>query len=66
MGTLMVSRIREEYPDKIIETFSVVPSPKVSDSVLEPYNSILSMHQLIENSDACMVMDNEALYNICT
>lgn len=30
MGTLMISKIREEYPDRIMNTFSVVPSPKVS------------------------------------
>ena len=26
------------YPDRIMETFSVIPSPKVSDTVVEPYN----------------------------
>jgi len=30
MGTLLMSKIREEYPDRIMTTFSVVPSPKVS------------------------------------
>lgn len=30
MGTLMISKIREEYPDRIMNTFSIVPSPKVS------------------------------------
>lgn len=30
MGTLLISKIREEYPDRIMTTFSVVPSPKVS------------------------------------
>lgn len=29
MGTLLISKIREEYPDRIMVTFSVVPSPKV-------------------------------------
>lgn len=30
MGTLLISKIREEYPDRIMNTFSVMPSPKVS------------------------------------
>ena len=30
MGTLLISKIREEYPDRIMNTFSVVPSPKVN------------------------------------
>merc|ERR1711887_313155 len=32
-------------------THSVVPSPKVSDTVVEPYNATLSVHQLVENTD---------------
>ena len=65
MGTLLISKIREEYPDRIMLTFSVVPSPKVSDTVVEPYNCTLSVHQLVENADECMLLDNEALYDIC-
>jgi tubulin beta len=37
----------------------------VSDTVVEPYNATLSIHQLIENGDEVMVIDNEALYDIC-
>lgn len=65
LGTLMISRIREEYPDRIMSTFSVMPSPKVSDVVVEPYNSVLSFHQLVENADSVTCIDNEALYDIC-
>jgi len=65
MGTLLVSKIREEYPDRIMSTYSVVPSPKVSDTVVEPYNATLSVHQLVENADQCFALDNEALYDIC-
>ncbi|VDM53890.1 unnamed protein product [Angiostrongylus costaricensis] len=32
MGILLISKIREEYPDRIMNTFSVVPSPKVPDT----------------------------------
>ena len=46
-------------------TFSVFLSPKVSDSVVEPYNATLSMHHLVENADESIVLDNEALYDIC-
>merc|ERR1712003_331746 len=38
---------------------------KVSDTVVEPYNATLSVHQLVENADEVMMMDNEALYDIC-
>ncbi|KAK9447793.1 beta-tubulin [Limtongia smithiae] len=66
MGTLLISKIREEYPDRMMATFSVLPSPKVSDTVVEPYNATLSVHQLVENSDETFCLDNEALYDICT
>jgi len=65
LGTLLISKIREEYPDRMMCTFSVMPSPKVSDTVVEPYNATLSIHQLVENADEVMCIDNEALYDIC-
>ena len=37
----------------------------MSDTVVEPYNATLSVHQLVENADECVVLDNEALYDIC-
>ena len=43
-------------------TYSIIPSPKVSDNVVEPYNAVLSFHQLVENTDASYLLDNEALY----
>merc|ERR1712086_966360 len=48
-----------------MSTYSIIPSPKVSDTVVEPYNATLSVHQLVENSDQCFSLDNEALYDIC-
>lgn len=65
LGTLLISKIREEFPDRMMATFSVFPSPKVSDTVVEPYNATLSVHQLIENSDETFCIDNQALYDIC-
>lgn len=33
--------------------------------MIEPYNCVLSAHQLLENSDETFCIDNEALYDIC-
>ncbi|ODN76403.1 tubulin beta [Cryptococcus wingfieldii CBS 7118] len=66
LGALLLGKIREEYPDRMLATFSVFPSPKVSETVVEPYNAVLSTHNLVENSDITCCIDNEALYNICT
>ncbi|XP_067868875.1 tubulin beta chain-like isoform X5 [Heterodontus francisci] len=54
MGTLLLNKIREEYPDRMMLSFSIIPSPKVSDTVVEPYNATLSIHQLIEDTDETM------------
>ena len=29
MGSLLLNRLQDEYPDRIINSFSVIPSPKV-------------------------------------
>ena len=65
LGTLVLTKICEEYPDRMMSTYSVLPSAKVSDTVTEPYNCILSLHQLIENAQQTFCLDNEALYDIC-
>ncbi|XWS73687.1 hypothetical protein CRYUN_Cryun02cG0150200 [Craigia yunnanensis] len=65
MGTLLISKIKEEYADRMMLTFSVFPSPTILDTMVEPYNAILSVHQLIENVDKCMVLENVTLYEIC-
>ncbi|KAH6583402.1 hypothetical protein BASA61_008019 [Batrachochytrium salamandrivorans] len=65
LGSLVLSKIREEYPDRMICTYSIMPSPKVSDTIVEPYNATLTLHQLVDNSDETFCIDNEALYDIC-
>ncbi|KAF8207024.1 beta-tubulin [Mycena galopus ATCC 62051] len=64
LGCLLLSKMREEFPDRMLATFSILPSPKVSETVVEPYNAMLSVHQLLENCDLTVCIDNEALYDI--
>ena len=49
---------------RIIPVFSIIPSPKVPDTVVDPYNAVQSFHQLAENADKCMLLVREALYDI--
>ncbi|KAA6401398.1 MAG: putative Tubulin beta-1 chain [Streblomastix strix] len=65
MGTLLLEQLRVEYPDRMMCTFSVIPSQKVSDTVVEPYNFGLSLKYILDNVDEVICIDNEALYNIC-
>ncbi|KAF4579938.1 Tubulin beta-2 chain [Pleurotus pulmonarius] len=64
LGSLLLSKLREEYPDRMLATFSILPSPKVSETVVEPYNALLSIHQLVDSGDLTFCIDNEALYDI--
>lgn len=64
LGSLLLSKLREEYPDRMLSTFSILPAPNVSETVVEPYNSLLSVHQLVDNCDLTICIDNEALYDI--
>ena len=50
----------ETYFDELLTT-----PFQVSDTVVEPYNATLSVHQLVENTDETYCIDNEALYDIC-
>ncbi|KFM24287.1 Tubulin beta-1 chain [Auxenochlorella protothecoides] len=62
MGTLLISKVREEYPDRMMCTYSVVPSPKVSDTVVEPYNATLSVHQLEVDEQMLNVQNKNSSY----
>ena len=57
LGALLLGKIREEFPDRMLATFSIFPSPKVSETVVEPYNCVLSTNNLVENSDITCCID---------
>lgn len=63
-GTLLISKIRKEYPGCIINTLSVMSSPKVSRRVSEPCKATLSVYQLVENTDESYPSDHEALRDL--
>merc|ERR1711993_11192 len=45
--------------------FEVYPSPTISTCVVEPYNAMLTTHWLTDYSEISVVLDNEAIYEIC-
>ena len=62
LGALIIEQLRKAYPDKKIFTFSVAPSPLISDSAIEPYNAILTLNKLKDNADAVVLLDNDTLF----
>ncbi|CAD6184495.1 unnamed protein product [Caenorhabditis auriculariae] len=66
-GSLILERLRECFPKKVIETYSVFANSEDSsttDVVVHPYNWVLSMQRLIENPDHVVVLDNAALHRL--
>ena len=48
MGTLLISKIREEYPDRMMMTFSVVSSLLLlADGAAGPAEDIACIYQLL-------------------
>ena len=45
--------------------FAGYPSLQVYKAVVEPNNSILSAHCLLEHTDVAVMFGNEAMYRIC-
>ena len=37
----------------------------MSNSVVEPYNTVLTTHTTLEHVDCSFMVDNEAIYDIC-
>lgn len=77
LGTQIMENVRQEFPKRTINTFSVVPSAAVSavsadcdltatEAVESYYNAALSMARLIDGADNTYFADNRALYDTCT
>ena len=60
-----MEHLLKEYRQKNNLQFSVYPAPQVSTAVVEPYNSVLTTHFTIDESDCMFMVDNEAIYDIC-
>merc|ERR1712233_263678 len=65
LGSLLLERLSVDYGKKSKLGFTIYPSPQVSTAVVEPYNSVLSTHSLLEHTDVAVMLDNEAVYDIC-
>lgn len=65
LGSLLLQHLSQEYGKKLKFSYSIFPSPRFSDLIIEPYNATLAIERLIDHTDLCNVFDNEALYEIC-
>ena len=63
LGSLLLERLSVNYGKKSKLGFTVYPSSQVSTAVVEPYSSVLST--LSWSTLMSVLLDNEAIYNIC-
>jgi hypothetical protein len=67
MGSYLLERLTDRFPKKVIETYSVFPNQdEISDVVVQPYNSLLTLKRLTQSADCVVVLDNTALNRIAT
>jgi len=64
-GSLLLEQLSIDFGKKSKLDFCIFPSPQISTCVVEPYNSVLSTHALLEHTDVAFMLDNEAIYDIC-
>lgn len=65
-STLIMERLSEMYGKKSKLEVVVYPAPQTSSAVVEPYNSVLTTHGSMEHSDCAFMVDNEAVFDICS
>jgi len=65
LGSLILERIAMDYRKKSKIGFEIYPSPTISTCVVEPYNALLATHWLLDHTEVSVVLDNEAIYEIC-
>uniref|UniRef100_A0A1I8HKA4 Tubulin alpha chain n=1 Tax=Macrostomum lignano TaxID=282301 RepID=A0A1I8HKA4_9PLAT len=63
--SLLMDRLASEYGKRAKLEIAVYPSPQVCTAVVEPFNAILCTHGTLRHSDCGMIVDNEAIYDIC-
>lgn len=67
MGSYIMERLSDRFPKKLIQTYSVFPNQdEISDVVVQPYNSLLTLKRLTSCADCVVVLDNTALNRIAT
>ncbi|XP_055387015.1 tubulin gamma-1 chain [Condylostylus longicornis] len=67
MGSYIMEKLSDRFPKKLIQTYSVFPNQdEISDVVVQPYNSMLTLKRLTSCADCVVVLDNTALNRIAT
>jgi len=65
LGCLMLERLSVDCGKESKLSFTTWACPQVATAVVETYNTVLCVHSLLEHTYVIIMMDIEALYDIC-
>merc|ERR1712124_43247 len=60
LGCLMLERLSVDYGKKSKLSFTVWACPPVATAVVEPYNTVLCVHSLLEHTDVTIMYSKRA------
>lgn len=60
----LLENLRDDYRKQTTFQTAIYPSPAISSTVVEPYNSVLTTHATLDSVDCSFLFDNQALYDI--
>ena len=56
LGSYLLEKLNDRFPKKLIQTYSDIPNnTEISDVVVQPYNSMLSLKRLTTNADSVVL-----------
>ncbi|GJV64562.1 COP1-interacting protein 7, partial [Tanacetum coccineum] len=62
MGLYLLETLNDRYSKKLVQTYNVFPNQnEISDVVVQPYNSLLTLKRLALNADCVVVLDNTTM-----
>lgn len=63
-SSLLMEQLQDEFGKKCKLEISIYPSPHICTAIVEPYNSVLTTHNSMDNVDCSFIFDNQAIYDI--
>ncbi|XP_071801049.1 tubulin alpha-2/alpha-4 chain-like [Asterias amurensis] len=65
LASLLAQRLSVDFGKRSKLSFTVYPAPDIATAVVEPYNCVLSTHNLLDNCDVTFAFDNQAIFEMC-
>jgi tubulin alpha len=64
VSSLLSEKLDDHYPRLVKMGIQVIPAPQISSAVVEPYNTMLCQHYMMNQIQTKIMVDNEALYDL--